>query len=103
MVDVVREATNNAPLIGASTAGEFTEEKVERGSVAVGLLSSDDIKIFTAILLIDGLSGVGEEATLLASYLFGEELKIVGGMAGDDFKMEKTFVFSDDKVCTIKR
>jgi methyl-accepting chemotaxis protein len=131
VVDVVREATNNAPLIGASSAGEFTAEKVERGSVAVGLLSSDDIKIFTAlaegvkedpeavikevlaelhdnvegypyftaILLIDGLSGVGEEATLLASYLFGEELKIVGGMAGDDFKMEKTFVFSDDKVC----
>jgi methyl-accepting chemotaxis protein len=54
----------------------------------------------TAILLIDGLSGVGEEATLLASYLLGRELKIVGGMAGDDFKMEKTFVFSDDKVCT---
>jgi methyl-accepting chemotaxis protein len=49
VVDSVREATNNAPLIGSSTAGEFTEEKVERGSVAVGLLSSDDIKIFTAI------------------------------------------------------
>ena len=54
----------------------------------------------SALLLIDGLSGVGEEATLLASYLFGKQLKIVGGMAGDDFKMEKTFVFSDDKVCT---
>ena len=132
VVDVVREATNNAPLIGASSAGEFTAEKVERGSVAVGLLSSDDIKIFTAlaegvkedpeaaikeviaklhdniegypyltaILLIDGLSGVGEEVTLLASYLFGKQLKVVGGMAGDDFKMEKTFVFSDDKVRT---
>lgn len=132
VVDVVREATNNAPLIGASTAGEFTEEKVERGSVAVGLLSSGDIKIFTAlaegvkedpeaaikevlaelhdnvegypyltaILLVDGLSGVGEEITLLASYLFDKELRIVGGMAGDDFKMEKTFVFSDDKVRT---
>jgi len=132
VVDVVREATNDAPLIGASSAGEFTEEKVERGSIAVGLLSSDDIMIFTAvaegvkedpeaaikevvtklpdnvegypyltaILLIDGLSGVGEEVALLASYLFGKEQRIVGGMAGDDFKMEKTFVFSDDKVCT---
>ena len=132
VIDAVRKATNNAPLIGASTAGEFTEERVEKGSIAVGLLCSDDIKVFTAmaqgvkqdpeaaikevvaklpgnvdgyphstaILLIDGLSGVGEEATLLASYLFGRELKIVGGMAGDDFKMEKTFVFSDDKVCT---
>ena len=132
VVDAVRKATNNAPLIGASSSGEFTEERVESGSVAVGLLSSDDIKIFTALaegvkedpeaaireviaklhdniegypyltalLLIDGLSGIGEEVTLLASYLFDRELKIVGGMAGDDFKMEKTFVFSGDKVCT---
>jgi len=132
VVDAVRKATDNAPLIGASTAGEFTEEGVEKGSIAVGLLCSDGIKVFTAmakgvkqdteaairevvaklpnnvdgyphstaILLIDGLSGVGEEATLLASYLFGRKIKIVGGMAGDDFKMEKSFVFSDDKVCT---
>lgn len=132
VVDAVREATNDAPLIGASSAGEFTEEKVERGCVAVGLLSSDDIKVFsaiaegikqdpeaaikevvaklpdnvdgypylTAIILIDGLSGVGEEVTLLATYHFGKDLKIVGGMAGDDFKMEKTVVFSDDNVCT---
>ncbi|RCV64176.1 methyl-accepting chemotaxis protein [Methanophagales archaeon] len=132
VVEVVREATDNAPLIGSSSAGEFTEDKVESGSVAVGLLSSDDIKVFsaiaegvkedpeaaikavvaklpdnvddypylTAIILIDGLSGVGEEVTLLASYHFGKDLKIVGGMAGDDFKMEKTVVFSDDNVCT---
>lgn len=31
VVDAVRKATNNAPLIGASTAGEFTEERVEKG------------------------------------------------------------------------
>jgi len=132
VVDAVRKATNNVPLIGASTAGEFTEERVEKGSIAVGLLCSDDIKIFTAmaqgvkqdpeaairkvvaklpdnvdgyphltaIILIDGLSGVGEEVTLLSSYLLNKGLRIVGGMAGDDFKMKKTFVFSDDKVCT---
>ena len=132
VVDVVREATDNAPLIGSSSAGEFTEDKVERGCVAVGLLSSDDIKVFsaiaegvkqdpeaaikgvvaklpdnvdgypylTAIIIIDGLSGVGEEVTLLATYHFGKDLKIVGGMASDDFKMEKTFVSSDDNVCT---
>ncbi len=132
VVDTVREATGNAPLIGASTAGEFTEGAVEKGSVAVGLLSSDDIKVFTAIsegvkedpeaaikeviaklpdkvkgypnltaiLIADGLSGMGERVALLASYLFGRGLRIVGGMAGDDFKMEKTFVFSGDHVCT---
>ena len=132
VVDAVREATSDAPLIGASTAGEFTEEGVDRGNVAVGLLSSDDIKVFTAlsegvkedtesaikeviaklpdkvkgypnltaILIADGLSGVGERVALLASYLFGRRLRIVGGMAGDNFKMEKTFVFSDDEVRT---
>ncbi len=132
VVDAVREATGNAPLIGASSAGEFTEEKVESGSVAVGLLSSDEIKVFTAIaegvtedpeaaikaiaaklpdevagypyltaiVLIDGLSGVGEEVTLLASYLLDPEMRIVGGMAGDDFRMEETFVFCDERVAT---
>ncbi|MEA3281732.1 MAG: FIST N-terminal domain-containing protein [Euryarchaeota archaeon] len=132
VVDAVREATGNAPLIGASTAGEFTEDGVNGKNVAVGLLSSDDIKVFTAlaggvkedpeaaikevlaklpsmvkgypyltaILIADGLSGMGERVALLASYLFGRGLRIVGGMAGDDFKMEKTFVFSDDTVRT---
>ena len=132
VVDAVREATNNAPLIGASSAGEFTEKKSGTGNIAVGLLRSDDIKVFTAlsegvkqdpetaikkvaaslpnrvegyphltaIVLIDGLVGVGEEITLLASYILGNEIKIVGGMAGDDFNMEKTFVFVDERVCT---
>ena len=40
----MRAETGNAHLIGASSAGEFTEGGVERGSVAVGLLASDDIK-----------------------------------------------------------
>jgi methyl-accepting chemotaxis protein len=132
VVDAVRGATGNAPLIGASSAGEFTEEGVDEGNVAVGLLSSDDIKVFTAlaggikenteaaikeviaklpdkvkgypnltaILIADGLSGMGERVALLASYLFGRGLRIVGGMAGDDFKMGKTFVFSDHNVRT---
>ena len=39
VVDTVRKTTNNAPLIGASSAGEFTEERVERKSVAVGLMA----------------------------------------------------------------
>ncbi len=132
VVDAVRKVTGNALLIGASSAGEFTERKVESGSVAVGLLSSDEIKIFTAmaegvtgdpeaavkeiaaklpdnvadypymtaIVIIDGLSGVGEEVALLASYTLDRAVSIVGGMAGDDFKMKETFVFCDDCVAT---
>ena len=132
VVDAVRKVTGDALLIGASSAGEFTERKVESGSVAVGLLSSDEVKVFTAmaegvtgdpeaavkeiaaklphevagypymtaIVLIDGLSGVGEEVALLASYILDRKISIVGGMAGDDFKMKETFVFCDDRVAT---
>ena len=32
------------PRIRSSSAGEFTEESVETGSVAVGLIASDDIR-----------------------------------------------------------
>jgi len=45
----VREITGDALLIGCSTAGEFTEEKVEKGSVACALISSDSHKFFTGI------------------------------------------------------
>lgn len=136
VVAAVRNATGKAPLIGSSSAGEFTEERIETASVAVGLISSDDIRFFTAmaegvkddpelavrslanrfplrmegfphfsaILLVDGLAGVGEEITILASYVFeqvlGERVKLVGGCAGDDMQFKETFVFSDDRVAT---
>lgn len=45
----VREATNKAPLIGCSTAGEFTEEKVMNRSVACGVISTDSHKFFPSI------------------------------------------------------
>ncbi|MCK4459766.1 MAG: hypothetical protein KAU52_08615, partial [Methanosarcinales archaeon] len=60
VVDAVRKVTGNALLIGASSAGEFTERKVESGSVAVGLLSSDEIKVFTA--MAEGVTGDPEAA-----------------------------------------
>ncbi|MEA1907655.1 MAG: FIST N-terminal domain-containing protein [Euryarchaeota archaeon] len=136
VVDTVRAATGNAPLIGCSSSGEFTEENVEQGSVAVGLIASDDIKFATAIadgvkedperavrtvanklplemgncphlsaiFFIDGLAGVGEEMTVLASTVFnqtfGKNVKLAGGAAGDDLKFKETFVFSDDSIST---
>ena len=136
VVNVVRAATNKAPLIGCSTAGEFTEDKVENGSIAVGLISSDEIEFFTAIaegvredpelvarslanklpgkvgrypnlsaiLLVDGLAGVGEEMAVLTSQVFeqvfAENIRFVGGTAADDMHLKETFVFSEDKVAT---
>ena len=137
VIDVVREETNKAPLLGCSTAGEFTEWAVGNGGIAVGLVSSDDIKFFTsmvegvkedpelavrtvanefpskfddgyshlcAIMLIDGLAGVGEEVTLLASsafnQIFGKNVMLVGGAAGDDLRFETTTLFSDNRVAS---
>lgn len=49
VVKGVREVTNNAPLIGCSTAGEFTEERVEKESVACAVISTDTHKFFPGI------------------------------------------------------
>ena len=48
VVKAVREVTNNAPLIGCSTAGEFTEERTDQKSIAVALITSDNYKFYTA-------------------------------------------------------
>jgi methyl-accepting chemotaxis protein len=46
------------------------------------------------ILLLDAMSGRGEEATLLAATLLDEQapVRLVGGAAGDDLAMENTWV-----------
>jgi methyl-accepting chemotaxis protein len=52
----------------------------------------------TAILLLDPLSGNGEEATLIVSYSLGEDVRLAGGAAGDDLKMTKTWVAAGSNV-----
>ncbi len=42
----IKEVTQNAPLIGCSSAGEFTEERVGKKSVCCALISSDDHEFF---------------------------------------------------------
>jgi methyl-accepting chemotaxis protein len=49
VVSTVRSLTENAPLIGCSTGGEFTEEEVGSGNVAVGLVASDSMVFHTAM------------------------------------------------------
>ncbi len=61
----VRELTGAAPLIGASTAGEFTEQHVCLGSIAVSLIQSDQIRFFTGLA-----EGVDKDAeTAVASII----------------------------------
>ncbi len=46
VVKGIKEVTNNASLIGCSSAGEFTEEQVSKKSVCCALISSDSHKFF---------------------------------------------------------
>lgn len=52
----------------------------------------------SAIMLIDGLCGIGEEATLSAIAAFETEMKIVGGAAGDNLAFKETKVIANDEV-----
>jgi len=130
VVATLRRETGRVPLIGCSSAGEFTEDEVATGSIAVGILSSDSHKFFTAcsdglredpnqcvaktvaqfpetveghphrsyLLYADGLAGKGEESVLAALVQLGSGVRVSGGTAGDDLKLERTFVFCDDTV-----
>ncbi len=127
----VAEAFPNVPLIGASTAGEFTERGDAKSSAALfavagafrahagigtGLKASPERAIAqaleglprqvigyphrTAILLLDPLAGNGEEATLIASSLLGDDVRLAGGAAGDDLRMSQTFVGAGTRVAS---
>lgn len=52
----------------------------------------------SAIVLHDGLSGVGEELTAHARRELGDDVLLVGGSAGDDLEMDETVVSVDDTV-----
>ncbi len=50
VIDGIREVIGKeVKLIGCSSAGEFTEEAVYKGSVALALISSDNYKFFTGL------------------------------------------------------
>ena len=45
------------------------------------------------VMLIDGLAGKGEEASLLPVLHFGSEITVAGGAAADDYLFKESFVF----------
>lgn len=49
VVEGVRAATDGAPLLGCSSAGEFTEAGVESGSIGVAVLDGDTHRAFTGL------------------------------------------------------
>jgi methyl-accepting chemotaxis protein len=54
----------------------------------------------TAILLLDPLSGNGEEASLLATTILGPTVKLAGGAAGDDLHFRRALVGCGTRVAS---
>ncbi len=112
-----------ASVLGASSAGEFTESGEAKQSMTAFAIASDmqtyhgfssglkadpegavsraleglprNVEGYphcTAILLLDPLSGVGEEASLLVAATLGPAVQLAGGAAGDDLAMTRTVV-----------
>ncbi|MGH1346988.1 MAG: FIST signal transduction protein [Nannocystales bacterium] len=121
----VQQAWPTATVIGASSAGEFSESQ-ETGKAISAWAIWGDFEVQAAIasnlkeapedavvelgrrldkrfeehphrvgiLLLDTMSGRGEETTLLAATLLGQDepVRLVGGAAGDDLAMKHTSV-----------
>lgn len=58
-------------------------------------LASGDYTFRSAIVLVDGLIGKGEEIVLAAHAVLGTDVKFSGGAAADNYEMKKTLVFSN--------
>jgi methyl-accepting chemotaxis protein len=118
----LEEAYPDAVVAGASTSGEFTHEGDGSNTISIfalagdykifggigtglaadpestvrGALAGQPTEVLgyphrTGIVLLDPLAGHGEEAALLLADLLGDA-PLVGGAAGDDLAMVKTWV-----------
>ena len=119
--DGVREVTGEAPLIGCSTAGEIASAGPGDATVVVAALGggftvetaiatgassrlrdagADAARCITGVgdrphrvllMLTDGLAGDQAEIVRGAHSVVGAAIPLVGGCAGDDLRMSRTF------------
>lgn len=123
VLSITSAAFPKACVVGASTAGEFTEVRDAKGAVTAfavagdvvahagigtGLAANPEAAVstalsslpatesgfpaVTAIMLLDPLTGSGEEAVLIAATMLGDGVPLAGGAAGDDLAMKTTHV-----------
>ena len=83
--------------VAAGASGNLREAGA---CVARGLPDRPDLPHKVMLLLSDGLSGDQQEIVRGAHGVLGAAVPLVGGCAGDDLKMSRTFQFYDDRVLT---
>ena len=130
LVRAAHERGGGTPLIGCSTAGEIASSGPGTAGVVCAAFGGEGFSIRTSIargaaadlreagaaaatgampptaphrvlmLLTDGLAGDQQEVVRGAHGVVGAGVPLVGGCAGDDLKMSRTFQFADGEVVT---
>lgn len=87
--------------VRTTVAADASRNLREAGArVARGLPDRADLPHKVMLLLSDGLSGDQQEIVRGAHGVLGAAVPLVGGCAGDDLKMSRTFQFYDNRVLT---
>jgi hypothetical protein len=87
--------------VRTAAAPEASKNLREAGAhVARSLPERPDLPYRVLLLLSDGLAGDQQEIVRGAHGVLGAAVPLVGGCAGDDLKMSRTFQFCDDQVLT---
>ena len=85
--------------IGNAVATDASRDLRSAGARAARCLISDEERPHRALMLLtDGLAGDQQEIVRGAYGVLGAGVPLVGGCAGDDLKMTKTFQLYDDRV-----
>ena len=85
--------------IGTAVATDASRDLRSAGARAARCLISDEERPHRALMLLtDGLAGDQQEIVRGAYGVLGAGVPLVGGCAGDDLKMTKTFQLYDDRV-----
>lgn len=87
--------------VRTTVATEASRNLREAGAyVARSLPDRADLPHRVVLLLSDGLAGDQQEIVRGAHGVLGAAVPLVGGCAGDDLQMSRTFQFYDDRVLT---
>lgn len=110
------EFTNAGDTAGTAVAFALSGDFVVEVGLATGLKSDTEGAVTratagltravpdhphrAALVLFDGLAGVGEEATLHAAMALGDDVKVAGAAAGDDWAVRSTEVGTGARCAT---